>query len=182
MKTSGRSGVESSPPLPAADILGRLRGRFGDDIADAEEALGDAVARITQERYLELVRLLRDDQELAMDFLDFVCGVDWGEEGFDVVVQLYSTTRRHRVRVKVGCEREDPHCPSLSELYAGAAWHERETWELFGIRFDGHPGLVKLLLPEQFEGHPLRKDFPLASRTAKPWPGAEVLAGEEAGE
>jgi NADH-quinone oxidoreductase subunit C len=63
--------------------------------------------------------------------------------------------------------------PTISDLYPGANWHERETWELFGIGFEGHPQLVKLLLPEQFEGHPLRKDFKLMTRVAKPWPGEE---------
>lgn len=189
----------SSPSLPPADIAERVRARFGDDVLEAAAAHGDAVVRVTPERYVEVVRFLRDDPELAFDFLDFVGAVDWrakgapplkqdssvselqddADLGFEVVAQLYSTTRHHRARVGVTCGREDPRCPSLAEVYAGAVWHERETWELFGISFDGHPGLVKLLLPEEFEGYPLRKDFPLTTRAAKPWPGAEVLSGEE---
>ncbi|MGH2739903.1 MAG: NADH-quinone oxidoreductase subunit C [Actinomycetota bacterium] len=174
----------SSPgPLPAAEIAERLKARFGDDVLEAGDVHGDAVVRVTPGRYVELIQLLRDDAELAFDFLDFVSGVDRREEGeglgFDVVVQVYSVARRHRARVKVVCDGRDPHCPTLAELYPGAIWHERETWELFGIVFDGHPQLVKLLLPEQFEGYPLRKDFPLTTRLAKPWPGAEVFSGEE---
>jgi NADH-quinone oxidoreductase subunit C len=165
--------VASLQPLPATDITERLRSRFGQDVLEASDALGQAWIRVGPERYREVVGTLRDDEEFACDYLDFVAGVDRGEDGFDVVVQLYSTTRRHQVRVKVNAGREDPVAPSISDLYPGANWHERETWELFGIRFDGHPQLVKLVLPEQFEGHPLRKDFPLTTRLAKPWPGEE---------
>jgi NADH-quinone oxidoreductase subunit C len=75
--------------------------------------------------------------------------------------------------VKVRCDRDEPLLPSIHDLFPGADWYERETWELFGIHFEGHPGLVKLVLPEEFEGHPGRKDFPLATRIAKPWPGDE---------
>jgi NADH-quinone oxidoreductase subunit C len=128
-------------------------------------------------RYRELVTALRDDADLAFDFFDFVTAVDRLEEGFDVVVQLFSTTRRHHVRIKVGTSRDEPRVPTISDLYAGANWHERETWELFGIHFEGHPQLVRLVLPEQFEGFPGRKDFKLMTRIAKPWPGAEQ--GEE---
>ncbi|HZB02848.1 MAG TPA: NADH-quinone oxidoreductase subunit C [Actinomycetota bacterium] len=165
--------MANSPPLPATDITERLRARFGQDVLEASDALGQAWIRVGPERYREVVETLRDDEEFACDYLDFVAGVDRGEDGFDVVAQLYSTSRRHQVRVKVAAGREDPVAPSISDLYPGANWHERETWELFGIRFDGHPQLVKLVLPEQFEGHPLRKDFPLTTRLAKPWPGEE---------
>ena len=165
--------MASSPPLPATDITERLRARFGQDVLEVSDALGQAWIRVGPERYREVVETLRDDEEFACDYLDFVAGVDRGEDGFDVVAQLYSTSRRHQVRVKVAAGREDPVAPSISDLYPGANWHERETWELFGIRFDGHPQLVKLVLPEQFEGYPLRKDFPLTTRLAKPWPGEE---------
>ncbi len=103
--------------------------------------------------------------------------MDWQEEGLDVVTQLFSTSRHHHVRIKVRCDPDDPVCPTLSDIYPGANWYERETWELFGIRFEGHPQLVKLVLPEQFEGFPGRKDFVLMTRVAKPWPGA--VEGEE---
>ena len=96
---------------------------------------------------------------------------------FQVITHLFSTAHNHHVRLKVGLDGDEPTCQSLSAVYAGANWHERETWELFGIVFEGHPHLVKLLLPEPFEGHPLRKDFELMSRVAKPWPGA--VEGEE---
>ncbi|MGH2724045.1 MAG: NADH-quinone oxidoreductase subunit C [Actinomycetota bacterium] len=172
--------MASSPgPLSGAEITERLRARFGRDLVEADDAQGQAAVRIVPERYREMVVTLRDDTAFACDFFDFTSAVDRGEDGFDVVTQLWSTSRRHAVRVKVACDREDPHCPSLVEIYPGANWHERETWELFGIRFDGHPQLVKLVLPEQFEGYPLRKDFVLMTRVAKPWPGAEEGVEEE---
>ncbi len=170
--------MASSPaPLAAADLIQRLRAQFGDDVLEAEESHGQAVVRIAPGRYRELATALRDDPELAFDFFDFTCAVDWQEEGFDVVTQLFSTSRRHHVRVRVRCDRDDPTCPTISDIYPGANWFERETWELFGITFEGHPQLVKLVLPEQFEGFPGRKDFVLMTRVAKPWPGA--VEGEE---
>ena len=172
--------MASSPGrLPAAELTGRLRARFGEDLLEASEALDQATVRITPERYRELITALRDDAEFGFDFFDFIAGVDLGDDGFDVVTQLWSTSRRHGIRVKVAAGRDEPSVPSISDLYAGANWHERETWELFGIGFDGHPQLVKLVLPQEFEGYPLRKDFPLATRLAKPWPGAEEGVEEE---
>jgi NADH-quinone oxidoreductase subunit C len=163
----------SAAPLSATDLTGRLRARFGQDVVEASDALGQAWVRVVPERYRDVIAALRDDEDFACDYLYFVAGVDQGDDGFDVVAQLYSTIRRHQVRVKVAAGKEEPSAPTISDLYPGANWHERETWELFGIRFEGHPQLVKLVLPEQFEGHPLRKDFPLTSRLAKPWPGEE---------
>ena len=169
----------AAEPLPGAEIAERLRARFGEDVPEAEEIHGQAVVRVTPERYRDLILTLRDDDELAFDFYDFTSAVDWEDAGFDVVTQLYSTTRRHHVRVKVRCSAVDPVCPTIHDLYPGADWYERETWELFGIRFDGHPRLVKLLLPQEFEGYPLRKSFPLMSRVVKQWPGAAEGADEE---
>ena len=83
---------------------------------------------------------------------------------------------RHRNPFKVQLTHEDPTCPTVSDLFPTSDWHERETREMFGIRFEGHPKPVKLLLSEPFEGQPLRKDFPLMSREAKPWPG--LVEGE----
>ena len=164
-------------PLSAEEVGSRVRARFGDDV-DVVETLGQPVATVATDRYHDLVRFLRDEPELACDFCDFTGGVDLGpERGFEVVTQLTSTEHHHDVRVKVALPYEDPVCPTISDLYATCDWHERETMEMFGIRFEGHPRPVKLLLAEPFEGHPLRKDFPLMSREVKPWPGA--AEGEE---
>jgi NADH-quinone oxidoreductase subunit C len=169
----------SRTKLSASDIIDRLRAQFGDDILNAEEVFGDPVFTIRPSRSVEVARFLRDDRDLAFDFLDFLAGVDHRPKGggYEVVTHLYSTAHNHHVRFKVQCDAENPHAPTLSQIWPGANWHERETWELLGIVFDGHPHLVKLLLPEQFEGHPLRKDFALMTREAKPWPGE--VEGEE---
>jgi NADH-quinone oxidoreductase subunit C len=166
--------ASSRRPLSPTDIGERLRAQFGDDIQDAQDVHGHAVATVKPGRYQEIARFLRDDPVLGFDYFDFLAGVDYTPKGggFQVVTQLYSTANNHHVRLKVDCDAAEPHCPTLSDVWRGANWHEREAAELFGIVFDGHPHLVKLLLPEQFEGNPLRKDFALMTREAKPWPGA----------
>ncbi len=171
--------MASSPrPLPAPEVEARLRAQFGDDVLAFEEQHGHAVATVSAERYREIVTFLRDEPELACDYCDFTTGVDLGPEGgFEVVTHLFSTSRHHNVRVKVRLPHEEPVCPTISDIFPGANWHERETAEMFGITFEGHPQPVNLLLSEPFEGHPLRKDFPLMTREAKPWPGA--VEGEE---
>ena len=165
--------------LAADDIIDRLRAQFGEDIVNAEEIFGHPVFTVSPSRYQEVARFLRADRDLAFDFFDFLAGVDYRPKGggYEVVTHLYSTSHNHHVRLKVLCDAENPRVPTLSQIWPGANWHERETWELLGIVFDGHPHLVKLLLPEQFEGYPLRKDFALMTREAKPWPGE--VEGEE---
>jgi NADH:ubiquinone oxidoreductase subunit C len=169
--------VASSRPLPPPEVESRLRARFGDDVISFEDQHGHSVVAVTPERYREVATFLRDDPEFACDYCDFTGGVDFGEDGLEIVTHLYSTTLVHSVRVKVRLPADQPVCPSISDLYPTANWHERETAEMFGVTFEGHPLPVKLLLPEPFEGNPLRKDFPLMSREAKPWPGA--VEGEE---
>jgi NADH-quinone oxidoreductase subunit C len=165
-------------PLAPEELGSRLRARFGDDVRELSEQYGHPVATVAVERYHDVCRFLRDEPEIACDYCDFTSGVDLGtDDGFEVVTHLHSTRHHHNVRVKVKLPHEDPSCPTISDLFATCSWHERETAELFGIRFEGHPQPVKLLLPEPFEGYPLRKDFPLMSREAKPWPGA--VEGEE---
>jgi NADH-quinone oxidoreductase subunit C len=161
------------------DELGsRLRARFGRDVLDLVEQHGHAVATVTPERYRDVCRFLRDDPDVACDYCDFTAGVDFGPDGgFEVVTHLFSIRHHHNVRVKVKLPHDDPVCPTVSDLFPTSDWHERETREMFGIRFEGHPKPVKLLLSEPFEGEPLRKDFPLMTREAKPWPGA--VEGEE---
>jgi NADH-quinone oxidoreductase subunit C len=150
----------------------RIRAHFGRDMEGFEDQHGHAVVRIAAGRYRELAVFLRDEPDFTLDFLEFVTGVDRSEAGIEIVTHLYSTHHGHHVRMKVSCAAQDPTCPTLSDIYAGADWHERETAEMFGVAFQGHPHPVKLLLAEGFEGHPLRKDFGLMSREAKPWPGA----------
>ena len=167
-------------PLSPPEIEERLRAQLGDDLLSAEDSFGHAAFGVSASRYHEAVKLCRDEPKLACDYCDFVGGVDRGEDGFEVVTALYSTKLHHNVRFKVPLPREEPAIDTITDLYAGANWHERELIEMFGIDVTGHPQPVNLLLPEQFEGHPLRKDFVLMSRVAKPWPGDSE--GEEDGD
>lgn len=164
-------------PLPPPEVETRLRAQFGDDVLSFEDQYGHAVVSVARGRYREIATFLRDEPELACDYCDFTSGVDFGDDGVEVVTHLFSTIHHHNVRLKVRMPSDDLVCPTISDLYPTANWHERETSEMFGIVFEGHPQPVKLLLPEPFDGHPLRKDFPLMSREAKPWPGA--VEGEE---
>jgi NADH-quinone oxidoreductase subunit C len=173
--------ASSRHPLSSAEIIRRVRAQFGDDVTASEEVFGHAVLTVAAPRYHEIALFLRDDADLAFDYFDFLTGVDLTPkgQGFQVVTHLYSNAHNHHARLKVPCDATEPRCPSIHDVWAGANWCERETWELFGIEFDGHPHLVKLVLPEQFEGHPLRKDFALMSREAKPWPGGTEEEIEE---
>ena len=117
-----------------------------------------------------------DDVQAAKDagaeFFDFLTAVDLGDDGFEVVCRLWDPRSRTAHLLTTRCTRDDPRVPTLTGLFAGAAWHERAVAEMFGIGFEGHD-TAPLLLPPTFEGHPLRKDFPLAAREAKQWPGAK---------
>ena len=105
-------------------------------------------------------------------FFDFLTAVDLEDDGFEVVCRLWDPVRRTASLLSTRCTRVDPRVPTLTGLFAGAAWHERAVAEMFGVTFDGHD-TAPLLLPASFEGHPLRKDFSLAAREARPWPGAK---------
>jgi NADH-quinone oxidoreductase subunit C len=145
--------------------------------------LGDAVIPVVEHDLLtvtvapghwrRVAELLRNDPQLTCDFFEFICGVDEEVEGIGVVLHVYSTRRRHHVQLRTVVPREGGSVPTVSDLWLGADWQEREMAELFGVGFDGHPNLVKLLLPEEFVGYPLRKEFALLTREAKPWPGAK---------
>jgi NADH-quinone oxidoreductase subunit C len=110
-------------------------------------------------------------------------GVAGGDSRFQVFARLYNVTTHVGLTLKADLDDADPRIDSLVPLYRGADWHEREAWEMYGFTFDGHPGLRHLYLPTEFEGHPLRKDFPLLARLVKPWPGlvdVEPMPGEDA--
>ena len=114
-------------------------------------------------------------------------GVAGGETRFQVFCRLYSTTKKIGITLKADLADDAPSVASIAEVYRGADWHERETWEMYGFDFPGHPSLRHIYLPTEFEGYPLRKDFPLLAREVKPWPGlvdVEPLpgGGDEEGE
>jgi len=121
--------------------------------------------------------LTRARDEEGFTYFDWLTGVDQLDAaespGIDVVVHLWSVDRRAHLLLRTRAPAEDLTLPTATGVFAGASWHERETYEMFGVVFAGHPHLVPLLLPDGFEGHPLRKDFVLAARAAKAWPGAK---------
>jgi NADH-quinone oxidoreductase subunit C len=124
--------------------------------------LGEIVVETDAARLVELMRFLRDDPRCRFQQLIDICGVDWPQRDprFDVVYHLLSLTANQRVRVKVGAG-EATAVPSVSSIWSAAGWFERETWDLYGIWFADHPDLRRILTDYGFEGHPLRKDFPL---------------------
>ncbi|MFE9653858.1 NADH-quinone oxidoreductase subunit C [Micromonospora sp. NPDC006431] len=168
----------------ARSVLVRAAG-LAEDAVTVGRSGGEAHARATvdvpPDAWRDAVRAVRDDAELACDYFDWLSAVDELADGFDVVAHLWSTSRRHGVLLRTRVPRAEPRVASVVGIFPGASWHERETHEMFGIRFDGHPDLKPLLLPPEFEGHPLRKEFVLASRVAKPWPGAKEPGESEAG-
>ena len=134
------------------------------------------VASIEPAAWHDAVRTCRDD--LGCDFFDWLSAVD--ETGFDtgdgmrIVAHLWNIAEKRGVLLRALATGP---IATITDLYPGASWHERETHEMFGVDFTGHPNLVPLLLPPEFEGHPLRKDFVLASRVVKPWPGEKEPGG-----
>ena len=150
-----------------------LVSELGPEGPEYDISYGLLTATVPPDQWRRSAELVRNDPELACNFFDVLCGVDEEAAGIGVVLHVYSTNHRHHVQLRTVVPRDGGHLPTLHDLWAGANWHERETAELFGISFDGHPNLAKLLLPEEFEGYPLRKEFALLAREAKVWPGAK---------
>ena len=146
--------------------LRRLLATLPGAVLETHARVGDATAVVDRARILDVLALLRDERELAFDMLTDVTAVDLlpRTPRFEMVYHLYSTARNHRVRIKARIPAEDAWIASAVPLYASADWMEREVWDMYGIRFAGHPDLRRLLLYEEFEGHPLRKDYPKERR------------------
>ena len=193
----------------ATQMLARLEAELGDAIIEHGATYGDVVVRVRPEAWRRTAQFCKE--QLGCDYLSFVAGIDWmptpllvdegsgdtstpaqpkettygvaGSAGrFQVFAMVSSTRGAQRVFLKTDVDEQQPHAESWVSVYPGADWHERETWEMFGIVFDGHPALRHLYLPFEFEGHPLRKDFPLLAREVKPWPGlvdVEPMPGED---
>ena len=146
--------------------LRRLLDRLPQAVRGTHAEHGDATALVDPERVTDVLALLRDDPELAFEMLTDVTCVDYlGEEPrFEMVYHLYSVAKNHRVRIKARVPESAPELPSAVALYPSANWMEREVWDLYGIRFREHPDLRRILLYDEFKGHPLRKDYPKERR------------------
>jgi NADH-quinone oxidoreductase subunit C len=151
--------------------------------AKVEVTFDQVTVDVPPQRWHDAAVAARDDDQLGCGFFDWLSAYDdpdafpddegAGSGGLAVVLHVWSVTHRHHLRLRTSVPHDGGRLATLTDVWSGAAWHERETFEMFGLVFDGHPNLVPLLLPDGFEGHPLRKDFVLASRVAKPWPGAK---------
>jgi NADH-quinone oxidoreductase subunit C len=167
----GGTGAPSATPPAGADILARLApglATLGGSVDDAVEEVvldrGELTLAVRREDLLAVVQVLRDDPDTRFELCSAVSGVhypdDTGRE-LHVVYHLLSVTHGRRVRLEVTCPDDDPHIPSVVPVYPTANWQEREAWDFFGIQFDGHPALTRIEMPDDWIGHPQRKDYPL---------------------
>lgn len=142
---------------------------------------GELTLHIVPERIGDVCRTLRDDEGLRFELCSSVSGVDYlgtDERRLHVVYHLTSLTYRRRIRLESAVPVEDPHLPSVTSVYPTADWQERETYDMFGVVFDGHPGLTRILMPDDWEGHPQRKDYPLGGIPVE-YKGAEIPPPDE---
>ncbi|GAA1322892.1 NADH-quinone oxidoreductase subunit C [Actinocatenispora thailandica] len=162
-----------------AETGAMLAGRFGADAVGTDSGGGEwarPTVDVPADRWVAALSTARD--ELGYDFFDWLSAVDEGADGFRVVAHVWSVAGRRGLLLRTLVPADAPVLASVVDVYPGAGWHERETHEMFGVGFAGNPDLAPLLLPDGFEGHPLRKDFVLAARVVKAWPGAKEPGGE----
>ena len=134
---------------------------------EVEHSCGQLALRVPREGLVRICRGLKHDPETRFDYLADLCGVDYlGRRAvrFQVVYNLYSIPKNHRLRLKVDVDGEDPWVESVTGVWKAANWHERELYDMFGIEVRGHPDLRRILMPDDWEGHPLRKDYPLRGK------------------
>ena len=146
-------------------VLEKLKAKFGDAILETHSNIGDDTAVIEPSRWNDVCRFLRSDPQMAFDMLVDLCGVDYPERlpRMEVVLHLYSIAKGHRVRLKtrVGdADMKHAELDTITDVWAGANWFEREVYDMSGVTFRGHPDLRRILMYPEFEGHPLLKDYP----------------------
>ena len=158
------------------DALEEAYPLFADAIEKVVVDRGELTLHVKPERIAEVAQIMRDDEALRFELCSSVSGVDYGDgvvQRLHVVYQLLSMTYRRRIRLEVALDVDDAHVPSVVEVYPTADWHERETWDMFGVVFDGHPALTRILMPDDWEGHPQRKDYPLGGIPVE-YKGAQI--------
>lgn len=142
------------------EILEKLKSRFSDTILDAKvEGVLEPFAKIKREAIKDVCQFMRDDAELQFDYLMCLSGMDYGKGVLGVVYNLGSIKFKHKFTLKVEVPLDTPEVPSVESIWKTANWHEREAYDMFGIVFQDHPDLRRMLLPEDWEGYPLRKDY-----------------------
>ncbi|HLF14306.1 MAG TPA: NADH-quinone oxidoreductase subunit C [Bacteroidota bacterium] len=142
------------------EISGRLQALFGDSVLEVKtEGVVDPYVKVAPAKVHEIALALRDEPDLRFDYLMCLSGVDHGRELLGAVYHLSSMARGHKLTMKTDLPASDPRVPTVSDIWPTANWHEREAWDMFGIVFMNHPDPRRILLPEDYPGHPLRKDF-----------------------
>jgi NADH-quinone oxidoreductase subunit C len=167
---------EAEPEPEPHPVMAALMTRFGENITDeGTDQLGTPIARVDAGDLSEVLRWLRDDETMDFNYLSSVTAIDWTVRAprFDVVLHIYSIPKNHRLTVKTGCA-DGAGVPSAVDVWPAANWLERETYDLYGIEFLGHPDLRRIFMPEDWEGFPLRKDYPLEG------PNLELLTRQQA--
>jgi NADH-quinone oxidoreductase subunit C/D len=162
---------------PGARLLAEA---LGDRLLSATDFRGDLAITVDRQAWVEAARMLRDHPELDCKLFLDLCGADYLDrddraERYEVVLHLYSVSHRHHVRLKTPVPEADPKLPTLTGIFKGASWFEREAWDLYGIVFEGHPNLCRILTHDSFVGHPMRKDYPTARRHVLKTPKERLL-------
>ncbi|MBC8412715.1 MAG: NADH-quinone oxidoreductase subunit C [Nitrospira sp.] len=159
------------------EIVARLREKFGSEILQDTQFRDQVFVSVKKDRILDICKFLHDDPDTNMDFLADLCGVDYpdNEFRFEVIYNMYSMQHHHRLIVKGMVPENDIVIDSVESIWSTADWHEREACDMFGIVFAGHPDLRRILMPEDWEGYPLRKDYPLKGRKDWEYKGFEEL-------
>jgi NADH-quinone oxidoreductase subunit C len=141
------------------EILDTLKTKFSDAILDSKMDALQPWIRIDSNKTREICLYLRDSDSLAFDYLSCLSGLDHNDGKLSVVYHLASMGQQHKIVVKAQCTKENAHVQSVADVWGTANWHEREAFDMYGIVFDGHPDLRRMLMPYDWEGHPLRKDY-----------------------
>src|SRR5438874_4641398 len=144
---------------PTDALVQRIGDRFKQALQESSDFRGDLSVVVEPGALMELARYLKEDE--GFDYFLYATAVDWPARNprFTLVWEVRSLANKTRIRIKTTATMPEPHAPSLTPVWPAANWHERETWDLFGIRFDGHPDLRRILMPDTWEGFPLRKDY-----------------------
>jgi NADH-quinone oxidoreductase subunit C len=145
--------------LEANLIFEKLKSEFNDSILELKaEGNSDPFINVKPENLINICLFLRNDENLLFDYLSCLSGMDY-KTGLGVVYNLYSFTFGHKITLKVVVDKNNPVVPSIEKVWKSANWHEREAFDLIGVKFDGHPNLIRILCPYDWDGHPLQKDY-----------------------
>jgi len=145
--------------MTAEEILNTLKARFGDAVVESKLDVPQPWVSLNPARMKEVAEVLHDDPSTQFDTLMCLSGIDYNNGKLGVVYHLFSMEHRHKIVLKAICTKEEPHVQSVTSVWATANWHEREAFDMYGIVFDEHPDLRRILMPYDWEGHQLRKDY-----------------------